>query len=126
MAITIPLPPHPRSLLIYTPPLPPHPLSHLTFLAVLCPHFPLLPSLPSLPYNLPGYLNLSQGLASVGDYGHGDRLTGVRYSVSNFVGGATRSDFKLSRVGTWQSQSGYIPCTAEGFLQGATTGAAGG
>ena len=67
-------------------------------------------------------MNLSQGLPSVGDYGHGDRLTGIRYSVSTFVSGATRGDFRLRRVGTWQSEQGYIPCTAEGFLQGAATG----
>ena len=67
---------------------------------------------------------MSFGLSSVGDYQHGDRVSGVRYSVVNFVPGTggSKSEYRLQRVGSWHSEMGYIPCSKEGFLQGALTG----
>jgi hypothetical protein len=70
-----------------------------------------------------GYLNMSLGLAGASDYQRGDRISGIRYQVVNFVApNASVQSWGFRRVGTWASEGGYVPCATDPTMQTALTG----
>ena len=70
-----------------------------------------------------GYLNLSRGLNGAGDYHRGDRISGIRFQVVNFVApNDSVQSWGFRRVGTWASEGGYMPCANDLTMQGALTG----
>lgn len=70
-----------------------------------------------------GPIKFSTGRPGISFYGHGDRESGVRFSLMNFdPGNGSSSTFRLNRVGTWTTETGFSTCTSDATLQSAVTG----
>eukprot|EP00596_Hydrurales_sp_CCMP1899_P000167 CAMPEP_0119051388 /NCGR_PEP_ID=MMETSP1177-20130426/73021_1 /TAXON_ID=2985 /ORGANISM="Ochromonas sp, Strain CCMP1899" /LENGTH=1001 /DNA_ID=CAMNT_0007030573 /DNA_START=227 /DNA_END=3232 /DNA_ORIENTATION=- len=70
-----------------------------------------------------GNVRFSYGDPNANGYGSGDREFNVNYAVENFNNtNGTVQGFKLNRVGTWQSETGYTSCQNNTALQTAITG----
>jgi hypothetical protein len=62
-----------------------------------------------------GNVTFSAERRNIYNYGHGDRIDGVRFALMSFSGGnGSASKFAFERVGTWRSGGrGFVPCTEE-------------
>jgi Receptor family ligand binding region len=70
-----------------------------------------------------GLIAFSDSRSGIDHYGTGDRILGVRYSISNFhPGNGSETDFSFKRIGTWTSESGFALCGTDPTLQSAVTG----
>ena len=70
-----------------------------------------------------GNVSFSDGQSDINNYGRGDRLVGVRYSVGNFhPGNGSDADFSFKRIGTWTLESGFALCGTDPTLQSTITG----
>ena len=55
-----------------------------------------------------GSVQFETGIGNIPDYGWGDRISGVRYSVVNYQ--STTSDVKgvFQRIGTWSTENQWV------------------
>jgi len=66
-------------------------------------------------HGVTGYIDISPGYPQYGGYGLGDRDAGIFFKVVNYqvcTDGATGRMYPCLRtIGTWESESGYRPCS---------------
>ena len=55
-----------------------------------------------------GKIQFESGIGGIPDYGWGDRITGVRYSVVNYQYNVSNVKGIFQRIGTWSTENQWV------------------